>query len=147
MDSSIYRKIIIVIALVGILSFMTQPSVFAFVGGSVEQGVQSARGNGQPADLFGTNGIFTTVANTLLYIVGALSVVMIIYGGLRYVISGGNSSAVTAAKNTILYAIVGLVISILSYAIINFLLSTMIGSESGVGGGSSGGNGTGWTNM
>lgn len=118
------------------------PSVetLAIVGGSVEQGVQSARGNGQPSELFGVDGIFTTVANTLLYIVGALSVVMIIYGGLRYVVSGGNSSAVTAAKNTILYAVVGLVVSILSYAIINFLLSTLISSGGG-------GGGAGWSNM
>ncbi len=118
------------------------PSVetLAIVGGSVEQGVQSARGNGQPSELFGVDGIFTTVANTLLYIVGALSVVMIIYGGLRYVVSGGNSSAVTAAKNTILYAVVGLVVSILSYAIINFLLSTLMSSGGG-------GGGAGWSNM
>lgn len=125
---------------VGVISLYFQPDSTALAIGSFQDGVMSARGDGQPADLFGANGVFTTVANTLLYIVGALSVVMIIYGGLRYVISGGNSSAVTAAKNTILYAIVGLIISVLSYAIINFLLSTLMTSGGG-------GGGAGWSNI
>ena len=147
MKNSFYTKFVVLFTLIAVLGFLYQPSALAFVGGSVEQGVQSAQGTGQPRDLFGTGGIFTTVANTLLYIVGALSVVMIIYGGLRYVVSGGNSSAVTAAKNTILYAIVGLVISILSYAIINFLLTTLLSSSGGVGGTGTSGNGAGWSNL
>lgn len=60
--------------------------------------------------------------NTLLFIVGTLSVVMIIYGGIRYTTSAGNTSAVTAAKNTIIYAIVGLVVSFLAYAVVNWVL-------------------------
>lgn len=50
---------------------------------------------------------------------------MLIIGGLRYVVSGGSSSAVTAAKNTVLYAIVGLVIAFLAYAVINFVINTL----------------------
>ena len=136
------KNILLAITLIGLVGLTSQFDVLAYTGGSVQQGVQSSRGDGQPSDLFGANGIFTTVANTLLYIVGALSVVMIIYGGLRYVISGGNSNSVTAAKNTILYAVVGLVISILSYAVINFLLSTLLSSGGGGGGGSGG-----WSNL
>jgi hypothetical protein len=93
---------------------------------SIIDGVNAAHGSGQPTELFGTDGILTTVTNILLFVVGALSVIMIIVGGLRYVVSGGNSSAVTAAKNTILYAIVGLVISFLAYAIINFVINTLV---------------------
>jgi hypothetical protein len=48
---------------------------------------------------------------------------MLIVGGLRYVVSAGNSTAVTAAKNTILYAIVGLVVSFLAFAAINYVIS------------------------
>jgi hypothetical protein len=62
----------------------------------------------------------------MLFVVGAISVIMVVIGGLRYVISGGNSGNVTAAKNTILYAIVGLIISIMAYAIINFVISSFI---------------------
>jgi len=92
---------------------------------SIMDGVNAARGEGQPADLFGSTGIVTTITNVLLFIIGALSVIMLIIGGLRYVVSGGNSTQVTAAKNTILYAIVGLVIAFLAFAAINFVINTL----------------------
>jgi len=101
---------------------------------SLQDGVNAARGDGQPAELLGDAGILTTITNILLFVVGALSVLMLIIGGLRYVISGGNASAVTAAKNTILYAIVGLIIAFLAYAAINFVLGA-VAPGSGVGSG------------
>ena len=95
-------------------------------------GIEAVRGYGQPVTLFGFDGILTSLTNTLLFAVGLLSVVMIIIGGLRYVVSGGNANSVTAAKNTILYAIVGLVIALLAYAIVNFVLTIfMPGSNIG----------------
>jgi hypothetical protein len=51
---------------------------------------------------------------------------MLIYGGIRYTISGGDSSSVTAAKNTIMYAVIGIVVALLAYAIVNFVLKTLI---------------------
>jgi multisubunit Na+/H+ antiporter MnhB subunit len=59
-----------------------------------------------------------------LFIIGAISVIMLIIGGIRYVVSGGDSGAVTSAKNTILYAIVGIVVAILAYALVNFVVSS-----------------------
>ena len=110
------------------------PMVGAF-DGSIQSGAASARGNDQTDQLFGSTGIFKTITNVLLFILGAISVIMIIIGGLRYVISGGNSTAVTAAKNTILYAIVGVVVALLAYAIINFVLGSFAGGGTGGGGG------------
>lgn len=98
---------------------------------SIGEGANSARGIDQATTLFGSAGIFTTVTNVLLFIVGAISVIMIVIGGLRYVLSGGNSANVTAAKNTILYAIVGLVVSMLAYALINFVISSFMPGASG----------------
>ena len=66
--------------------------------------------------------IIAIVVNTLLFIVGIISVIMIIVGGFRYTVSGGDGNAVTAAKNTILYAVIGLVVAFASYAIINWVL-------------------------
>jgi hypothetical protein len=63
------------------------------------------------------------VINVLLYIIGAVAVIMIVIGGLRYTISNGDSSQITGAKNTILYAVVGLVVAILAYAIVNFIVN------------------------
>jgi hypothetical protein len=52
---------------------------------------------------------------------------MLIYGGIRYTTSGGNANSVTAAKNTILYAIIGLVVAIFAYAIVNWVLDAVLG--------------------
>jgi hypothetical protein len=100
---------------------------------SLQEGVNAARGTNQPADLFGTGGVITSITSVLLFIVGALSIIMLIIGGLRYVVSGGSATAVTAAKNTILYAIVGLVIAFLAFAAINFVLTTLTPGTGGPG--------------
>jgi hypothetical protein len=95
-----------------------------------QAGAETAKANGMPSDLVGVNGVFTKITNTVLYAVGIISVIMLIYGGLRYVISGGDSKKVTDAKNTIMYAIIGLIISILAYAIVNFVINAVGGETS-----------------
>lgn len=92
---------------------------------TVQEGAEAARADGMPAELVGINGIFTRITNTVLYIVGVISVIMLVWGGLRYILSGGDSKKITDAKNTILYAIIGLVIAVLAYAIVNFVLNTI----------------------
>jgi Type IV secretion system pilin len=95
---------------------------------SIASGANCAQGNDQPADLFGgDNSIFRRVTNILLFLVGAISVIMLIIGGIRYVISGGDQNQVTSAKNTILYAIVGIVVAFLAYAAVNFVTQALIG--------------------
>ena len=95
---------------------------------TVQEGAEAARGEGMPSQLVGKEGVFTQITNTVLYAVGIISVIMLIYGGLRYVVSGGDSKKVTDAKNTIMYAIIGLIISILAYAIVNFVISAIGGN-------------------
>lgn len=63
------------------------------------------------------------IINIFSVVVGAVSVIMIIIGGFRYIISGGDSSGVSSAKNTILYAVVGLVIVLFAQVIIRFILT------------------------
>jgi hypothetical protein len=67
-------------------------------------------------------GVIQSVANILIFLTGAVSVLMIIIGGLRYALSGGDQSSITSAKNTILYAIIGAIVAIAAYAIVNFVL-------------------------
>jgi hypothetical protein len=93
---------------------------------SIQDGADLGKGNG-PDSLDGQDGVITTVINTMLYIIGAVSVIMLIYGGIRYTTSGGNANSVTAAKNTILYAIIGLVVAIFAYAIVNWVLDAVLG--------------------
>jgi hypothetical protein len=63
-----------------------------------------------------------SVINILSWIVGIIAVIMIIIGGLRYITSGGDSANVTAAKNTILYAVIGLVIVAFAQLIVRFVI-------------------------
>lgn len=65
-----------------------------------------------------------TVINVLSYIVGVAAVIMIIFGGFRYVTSGGDANASKTARSTILYAIVGLVIVVIAQAIVFFVLGS-----------------------
>ena len=94
---------------------------------SVQEGANAARADGMPTELIGDNGVFSRITNPVLLIVGLISVIMLVYGGLRYILSGGDSKKVTDAKNTILYAIIGLIISMLAYAIVHFVLNSVIG--------------------
>lgn len=94
---------------------------------SVQEGANAARADGMPAELIGDNGVFSRLTNTILLVVGLISVIMLVYGGLRYILSGGDSKKVTDAKNTILYAIIGLIISLLAYAIVHFVLNSVVG--------------------
>ena len=90
------------------------------------EGVQSAGGgacNGN--ELFGGGGFFKNIANTLIFIVGAVSVLMIIIGGLRYVLSAGDPSSTKSAKDTVLYAVVGVIVALLAFAIVNFVLANI----------------------
>ncbi|MBP7760285.1 hypothetical protein KA093_00650 [Candidatus Saccharibacteria bacterium] len=82
-----------------------------------------------PAGCINTNGSTNDVAgfvksiiNLLLYILGAIAVLMIVIGGIRYTTSGGDQSGVKGAKDTILYAVIGLVVAMMAYAIVNFVV-------------------------
>lgn len=68
-------------------------------------------------------GSLATITNTLLFIVGIAAVIMMVIGGLRYVLSGGDPKATAGAKDTVLYAAVGLVVALLGYAIVNFVIN------------------------
>jgi hypothetical protein len=74
------------------------------------------------------NNIIHTIVNLLSAIVGVVAVIMIIVGGFRYITSGGNDTSVTSAKNTILYAIIGLVVVALAQLIVRFTLSKLTNS-------------------
>ena len=106
----------------GMFALVVVPEVSAL---TLREGAEAARCDGCPADLFGDTGAFRQVTNTILYIVGIIAVIMLIIGGIKYVVSGGDAKKVTDAKNTVLYAIIGLVIAFLAFAIVNFVISAL----------------------
>lgn len=123
---------------VGILSsvvtLVAAPTTFALTLSDVFSGPY--RGEGQPVSLFdGPSAIIPRAINLMLFIVGVLAIFMMIYGGIRYVLSGGDGNKVKDAKNTILYAIVGLVVAILGYAVVNWVVSVVGSGASSTGAG------------
>lgn len=129
MKKTIMKKlaaIIPAIAIVGLGIGVFAPTVHAAcdVNGGITGSASCSKGDGQPEELFAEDGVFKKVTNVLLFIIGAVSVVMLIIGGIRYTVSQGDQNAVTSAKNTILYAVIGLVVAILAYAAVNFVITS-----------------------
>jgi hypothetical protein len=112
-------------ALVAVFTPMAPVALACDPSQGIEGGVNCAQTDNTPTSLFEADGVFTTIINVLLFIIGAISVIMLIIGGIRYTVSGGDSGAVTSAKNTILYAIIGLVVAFLAFAIVNFVLTSL----------------------
>lgn len=111
----------------------TAPAGCNAVSGAVANGAANSlpnNGGDSTIDCASTNvstNDITKLARRIItafsIIVGAASVIMIIYGGFRYIISGGQSDRVGAAKNSLIYAIIGLVIVALAQLIIHFVLN------------------------
>lgn len=126
MNVTIKKKLTVVVAaFVFAIAALVVPVAPANAQNSVQDGINSAKGSGVPDTLFGDGSIFTTIVNVMLFIIGAICVIMLIYGGIRYTTSGGNSASVTAAKNTIMYAIIGLIIAFLAFAVVNWVLGAI----------------------
>ncbi len=89
------------------------------------QSVQSEACNG-PTDI---QQVFGTVADILLFLVGAISVIIIIFAGIMYVTSAGDPGKAKKAKDTILYAVVGLAVAIFAYAIVKFTIAAARGEN------------------
>jgi uncharacterized membrane protein len=85
----------------------------------------NAQAQPQECNTAGTtaNNLVATIINIISVVVGIVAVIMIIYAGFRYVTSGGRDDSVKGAKNTILYAIIGLVVVALAQIIVHFVLN------------------------
>ena len=103
-------------------STIKQPQQGLCQGGQLQIG-----GECNPADDRGAgsalNRILKLVINIFSLVVGVISVIMIIVGGLKYITSGGDTGNIQGAKNTILYAVIGLVVVALAQIIVRFVLN------------------------
>lgn len=95
----------------------------------INQGANGAAGTSEACDTgTGVNESSITsaarkIVNLISIVVGVVAVVMIIFGGFRYITSGGDSGKVGNAKNSLIYAIVGLIIVALAQLIVRFVLN------------------------
>lgn len=121
------NKIKLFLASLGVVTF----GVFAFVAvptvGAIDPlgGEVCKNNNSMICDKKGDKltDSLNNIINTLLFVVGALSVLMIIVSGIMYTTSTGDAQRVAKAKNTLMYSIVGLVVAFLAYAIVNWVLT------------------------
>jgi hypothetical protein len=111
-----------------VLGFVLVPvhstNVFADAQSDICNGIGAASGGSGCATTSGPSlsTIIATIVNILSLIVGIASVIMIMVGGFQYVTSGGDSGKIASGKNTVIYAIVGLLIVAFSQAIVQFVL-------------------------
>ena len=71
-------------------------------------------------------GIVTKIINAIILVIGIVAVIAIVYGGVQYMTSTGNTDKIQKAKHTILYAVIGLIICVLAYAIVNIVIGTLL---------------------
>ncbi len=122
----------VALTLLAVPVLVTSPAFAAIdIGNCVGQGTEgegdlSNAANGCTYDPGTTDtnltDIIATVVNIISIIVGVIAVIMIIWGGMKYITSGGESGKITSAKNTIIYALIGLVIVALAQFIVRFVL-------------------------
>lgn len=69
--------------------------------------------------------ILQNIVNLLLFLVGAISVIMLIIGGIRFIVSSGDAQQAASARNTILYSIIGVIVAVIAYGLVNFVLDSL----------------------
>ena len=108
--------------LLGVMAFAPAVSAESVIGKACD-GSDSVICQQQKNGSAKANTFIQNVISTLLFIVAAICVIVIIIGGIRYATSGGDSGQVKSAKDTILYAVIGLVVALMAYVIERFVLS------------------------
>jgi hypothetical protein len=119
------------IASIATLTFLLVPAIPAAADVNVfDQACKSGGSQGSEAcnvtganPVTGTGGTLAKVSRLIAFIAGIAAVIIITIGGIMYALSGGDAGKVSAAKNTILYAAIGLVVVIFAQGIIVFVLN------------------------
>lgn len=128
-----------VLVLVGLFGLTSLSPTIVFAAGStgyadvcsqdVPQGVKDAAGcpGNSNSDL---PTVIQNILNAIIGVAGLISVVYIVVGGIQYMTSSGDSNKTEKAKKTILYALIGLIVCALSFAIVNFTISRILYNNS-----------------
>ena len=125
MKKSIISIAIMTCAVFGV-SVLSTASLSGSASAQVSEGINTATTSemkGKSID--GKDGLIKTVVNVLLWAVGILSVIMIIFSGFRYITSAGDASKTKSAQSTLTYSVVGLIVAIMAYAIVNMVINRL----------------------
>ena len=107
-------------------SVLSTASLSGNASAQVSKGIDTATTSemkGKSID--GDKGLIKTVVNVLLWAVGVLSVIMIIFSGFRYITSAGDASKTKSAQSTLIYSVVGLIVAIMAWAIVNMVIKRL----------------------
>ena len=107
-------------------SVLSTASLSGSASAQVSEGINTATTSemkGKSID--GKDGLIKTVVNVLLWAVGILSVIMIIFSGFRYITSAGDASKTKSARSTLIYSVVGLIVAIMAWAIVNMVINRL----------------------
>ncbi len=118
---------VLILSIVSVTAFTPEP---VFSQSAAELACQGSVGSWANGECSVTDGstlpeIIANVLNVLLVIIGVAAVVMLIIGGIRFVVSQGDPSAIEGARNTILYAVIGIVVAFLAWAAVNFVVGRL----------------------
>ena len=125
MKKSIISIAIMTCAVFG-TSVLSTASLSGSVSAQVSKGIDTATTSemkGKSID--GDKGLIKTVVNVLLWAVGVLSVIMIIFSGFRYITSSGDASKTKSSQSTLIYSVVGLIVAIMAWAIVNMVINRL----------------------
>lgn len=125
MKKSIISIAIMTCAVFG-ASVLSTASLPGSASAQVSEGINTATTSemkGKSID--GDKGLIKTIVNVLLWAVGILSVIMIIFSGFRYITSAGDASKTKSAQSTLTYSVVGLIVAIMAYAIVNMVINRL----------------------
>jgi hypothetical protein len=115
------QNIAMVVLMVAIITLLiAEPALGQSLAEEAQKGVDDTGGSSGSINLTET---IQNVIGVMLFAVGVISVIMIVVGGIRYAVSGGDANATKSARDTILYAIVGLIVSLVAWGIVNFVIS------------------------
>lgn len=122
------KYFIIALALSSVSVLAVGPSALAATDANKQAACEAIGGGANcatPGDATDINNVVPVIINILSVIIGIVAVIMIIIAGLKYITSGGDSNKTASAKNTLIYALIGLVIVALAQFITNFVLDTV----------------------
>ncbi|MDO8336595.1 MAG: hypothetical protein Q7T74_07545 [Candidatus Saccharibacteria bacterium] len=101
------------------------PPVAVNTKDQAQDGVKKAGGTGSGNTANDFTAVIKSVIGIISFLIGLIAVLMIVIAGFRFVTSNGDANTVSSARNTILYAIIGIVIAVMAYAIVNFVLDNL----------------------
>ncbi len=122
------KLIALVLGCLVVLAMPLASTASTYANTSILDKINTSEVSGLSDGEIDVSGLVTKGLNYLMYAVAVISVVMIIFGGIRYATSGGNAEKVKSAKNTILYAVVGLAVALLALVIVKFVETTAGGA-------------------